>query len=103
MPHSFYFALHNHQPVGNFDSVIDEAFEKAYLPFLRLVKKFPTFRFALHNSGILYEWAEKRKPEFFKLIEDLRAQKQLELLGGGFYEPILPSIPEADQIGRAHV
>lgn len=100
MPHSFYFAIHNHQPVGNFDSVIDEAFEKAYLPFLRLVKKFPTFKFALHNSGILYEWAEKRKPEFFKLIEDLQAQKQLELLGGGFYEPILPSIPEADRIGQ---
>ncbi len=100
MPHSFYFALHNHQPVGNFDSIIDEAFEKAYLPFLRLVKKFPTFKFALHNSGILYEWAEKRKPEFFKLIEDLLDQKQLELLGGGFYEPILPSIPEADRIGQ---
>ncbi|MCI0330135.1 MAG: DUF1926 domain-containing protein [candidate division Zixibacteria bacterium] len=100
MPHSFYFALHNHQPVGNFDSVIDLAFEKAYLPFLRLVKKFPAFKFALHNSGILYEWAEKRKPEFFKLIEDLLDQKQLELLGGGFYEPILPSIPEVDRIGQ---
>ena len=100
MPHSLYFAIHNHQPVGNFDSVVDEAFEKAYLPFLRLAKKFPTFKFALHNSGILYEWAEKRKPEFFKLIEDLLGQKQLELLGGGFYEPILPSIPEADRIGQ---
>ncbi|HLG94124.1 MAG TPA: alpha-amylase/4-alpha-glucanotransferase domain-containing protein [candidate division Zixibacteria bacterium] len=100
MPHSLYFAIHNHQPVGNFDSVIDDAFEKAYLPFLRLVKKFPTFKFALHNSGILYEWAEKRKPEFFKLIEDLLAQKQLELLGGGFYEPILPSIPKVDRIGQ---
>jgi alpha-amylase len=100
MPHSFYFALHNHQPVGNFDSVIDEAFEKAYLPFLRLVRKFPTFKFTLHNSGILYEWAEKRKPEFFKLIEELLHQKQLELLGGGFYEPILPSIPETDRLGQ---
>jgi len=100
MPHSLYFALHNHQPVGNFDSVIDEAFEKAYLPFLRLARKFPTFKFALHNSGILYEWAEKRKLEFFKLIEDLLDQKQLELLGGGFYEPILPSIPETDRIGQ---
>lgn len=100
MPHSFYFALHNHQPVGNFDSVIEEAFEKAYLPFLRLARKFPSFKFALHNSGILYEWAEKRKPEFFKLIEDLLNQKQLELLGGGFYEPILPSIPEADRLGQ---
>lgn len=100
MPHSLYFAVHNHQPVGNFDSVIDEAFEKAYLPFLRLVKRFPAFKFALHNSGILYEWAEKRKPEFFALIEELLGQKQLELLGGGFYEPILPSIPEADRAGQ---
>ncbi|MGH8005247.1 MAG: alpha-amylase/4-alpha-glucanotransferase domain-containing protein [Limisphaerales bacterium] len=100
MPHSFYFAIHNHQPVGNFDSVIEEAFEKAYLPFLRLTKKFPTFKFSLHNSGILYEWAEKRKPEFFKLIEDLLDQKRLELLGGGFYEPILSSIPETDRKGQ---
>lgn len=100
MPHQLFFAVHNHQPVGNFDPVIEAAFQKAYLPFLRLVKKYPAFKFALHNSGILYEWAEKKKPEFFKLIEQLLAQKQLELLGGAFYEPILPAIPEADRIGQ---
>jgi len=100
MPHTLFFAVHNHQPVGNFDSVIDDAFEKGYLPFLRLVRQFPDFKFALHNSGILYEWAEKRKPEFFELIEELLEQRQIELLGGGFYEPILPSIPEADRLGQ---
>ena len=32
--------IHNHQPVGNFDSVFEEAHNQAYMPFLKLFDKF---------------------------------------------------------------
>jgi alpha-amylase len=52
----------------------------------------------LHYSGVLLEWLEKRHPEFFDQLRELSGRGQVELLGGGYYEPILPSIPDADKI-----
>ena len=29
----FVLTLHNHQPIGNFDHVFEEAYQDSYLPF----------------------------------------------------------------------
>jgi hypothetical protein len=34
------------------------------------------------------------------LLEDLLSRKQVELLGGGFYEPMMPLLPLPDKIGQ---
>ncbi len=94
------FGIHNHQPVGNFQAVFDEAHKRSYLPFLELTRKFENFRFSLHQSGILWKWQQETHPEFFELIGDLVDRGQVELLTGGFYEPILISIPERDSKGQ---
>ena len=94
------FGIHNHQPVGNFDSVFAEAHERAYAPFLELVAQFPTFQFSLHQSGILWGWQAKHRPAYLDGVRELVARGQVELLTGGFYEPILPGIPERDCIGQ---
>ena len=86
----FVFCLHNHQPVGNFDSVNEWAYHHAYWPFLQLVEQFPEFRFCLHNSGCLLEWMKPRHPEYFALLRLLVQRGQVELVGGAMYEPILP-------------
>ncbi len=92
--------FHNHQPVGNFDGVIEEAYEKAYLPFLRILAGYPEIKITLHYSGFLLSWLLKRKEEFGQLLARLVERGQVELLGGGIYEPILPMIPERDRIGQ---
>ena len=50
----FLFAVHNHQPVGNFDHVFRAAFEDCYRPLLETLATRPGFRFALHFSGPLW-------------------------------------------------
>ncbi len=90
--------IHNHQPVGNFDHVIDQACDMAYLPFLRLALEHPHVRFGLHTSGCLWEWLEGHRPEYGELVEQLVQRGQIELLGGGMYEPILPVLPERDAL-----
>ena len=57
---SLLLALHNHQPVGNFDSVIDECARRAYLPALDVWREFPEIPFALHNSGALWDWLDRK-------------------------------------------
>lgn len=96
----FVFALHNHQPVGNFDHVFTEAYNGAYLPFLELLESYPSFRVSLHHTGPLLEWLAKKQPGYLERLGTLVQAGQVELLGGGFYEPILPVIPEADRVGQ---
>jgi alpha-amylase len=86
--------------VGNFGQVIEEAYQRAYAPFVQILLQHPRVRLSLHYSGILLEWLEERHPEFFEQLRELSGRGQVELLGGGYYEPILPSIPDADKISQ---
>ncbi len=94
------FGVHIHQPVGNFDWVFNDAYEKCYLPFLETIANHPALKFSLHTTGPLYLWIEEHKPEWFDLLKKLVDNGQTEILGGGFYEPILSVIPQEDQIGQ---
>lgn len=100
---SFAIVIHNHQPVGNFDHVIEDAYARAYLPFLEVIERRPSIRIALHNSGCLWEWLEAHHPDYIDRVAALVGRGQVEILGGGFYEPILPLLPSENrrgQIGR---
>mgnify|MGYP001572065226 CR=1 FL=1 len=91
----FLFCIHNHQPVGNFDHVLEEAYEKSYWPFLQLISRYPSVKMSLHNSGYLIDWLIENHPEYIELLRMMVNRKQVEIMGGGYYEPILPMIPEA--------
>ncbi len=97
---SFIFCIHNHQPEGNFDSVFSSAAADAYLPFLELLAKYPAVRVSMHFTGILLEWLERNRPAIFDLLKQRVAAGQVELLSGGFHEPVLPAIPDDDKIGQ---
>jgi hypothetical protein len=89
--------IHAHQPCGNFGSVLESCYEKSYLPFVELLEKHPQVHAALHYSGPLLLWLEKHRPEYFAKLRLLVDRGQIEMVGGGFYEPILVSIPPDDQ------
>jgi len=90
--------IHNHQPVGNFGGVLEEAYARCYSPFLEMLDKHPTIRIALHHSGCLLEWIEDHHAGYIDRLAALVERGQVEILGGGFYEPILPSVPEDDAL-----
>lgn len=91
-------SIHNHQPVGNFDHVLEDAYEKAYLPFLKMLALHPKLKLVLHYSGNLLVWLEKKHPEAIDMITALIRAGRVELLSGGFYEPVLCSLPEDDRV-----
>lgn len=92
--------IHAHQPVGNFDAVLEKIYQQSYLPFLEHLAKHPSVRIGLHYTGPLLEWLEEKHPEFISELAGIVARGQVELIGGGFYEPILVSIPERDQLAQ---
>jgi alpha-amylase len=100
MPQKFHLTLliHAHQPCGNFEHVLEKAYDTSYLPFIEHLEKHPGVRLGLHYSGPLLTWIEKHRPEYFARLKRLVQSGQVELVGGGFYEPILVSIPPEDQL-----
>jgi alpha-amylase/alpha-mannosidase (GH57 family) len=102
MPNSIrlVLALHNHQPVGNFEHVFQQAYEDSYLPFLELFSRYETLRIALHTSGSLMEWFDTAHPEYVDRLADLAAKGRIEIIGGAFFEPILAMIPSRDRVGQ---
>ncbi|MFM8802753.1 MAG: alpha-amylase/4-alpha-glucanotransferase domain-containing protein, partial [Planctomycetia bacterium] len=94
------FVLHDHQPVGNFDGVIEHAYRDSYLPFLELLERHPGIRLALHTSGPLAEWFDRHHPDYLDRLSRLVAERQIEIVGGAFYEPVLAMLPARDRIGQ---
>ncbi len=92
--------FHNHQPVGNFPWVFQDVFEAAYLPFIEALERHPRVRLSLHYTGSLLDWLAEAHPDFLTRIAGLVKRKQVEIVGGGYYEPILPAIPDQDKIGQ---
>jgi alpha-amylase len=96
----FIFGTYNCQPVGTPDAELENIYQKAYKPFLSLVNRFPRFPVVLYYSGNLLLWIEKNHPEFMMLLTEMVKRKQAELLTGGFYDPVLPLIPNIDKVGQ---
>ncbi|MGA7915765.1 MAG: alpha-amylase/4-alpha-glucanotransferase domain-containing protein [Candidatus Acidiferrales bacterium] len=89
--------IHAHQPVGNFDDVMERAYLQSYSPFVEVLARHPGIRVGLHFTGSLLEWIEKAHPEYFAELRALVKRGQVEMVGGGFYEPILVAIPPQDR------
>lgn len=98
-------AFHNHQPVGNFDWVFEEAYRRAYEPMIAALERHPGVRVALHYTGPLRDWLLEHRPDFFPRIRRLVERGQVEIMAGAYYEPILAIIPDEDKEGqiRKHI
>ena len=97
---SLALTLHNHQPVGNFGWVFAEVYEQAYEPMVAALERHPMIRLGLHYSGPLLEWLEATQPELLARVRALVERDQVEVLGGGLYEPILAALPERDRVAQ---
>ena len=95
---SLLFGVHAHQPVGNFPSVIDDAHLRCYGMFLRVVDRYPEFRYGVHFSGWLLDYLLERFPEDMALLEKMTRRGQVEWFGSGDCEPVLAAIPYRDRV-----
>jgi len=90
------WTVHFHQPPGNFGEVFEQYAARVCRPFLSTLQKYPTVKASLHFSGILLSYLKDHQGDLIEKIQDLVTREQVELLGGGFYEPILSMIPRED-------
>jgi alpha-amylase len=97
-PIRFIFGLHLHQPVGNFDHVFAEHFERVYRPLLERLAERHFFPAVFHLSGPLLEWLERHESAYLDSLGALAADGRVELLAAGWHEPVLAALLRRDRI-----
>jgi len=86
--------------VGNFGHVIEDSYRNAYLPFLKAISKYPSVKLSFHITGYLLDWLLENHIEYIEMLREMVNKGQVEMMGGGYYEPILAVIPPQDRIGQ---
>jgi len=92
--------LHFHQPTGVHPNAIERAFDQYYEVLLDQLDGSPNVRLNLHFTGTLLEHALARRPAFVDRLRRLWKEDRIEILGGAFHDPALPSIPDRDALGQ---
>ena len=76
--------LHNHQPVGNFPEVFEQAYEDSYLPFIDVFDSYSDLRISLHTSGPLMDWLDEHHPDYVDRLAGYVATGRMEIVGGAY-------------------
>jgi len=97
---NFALVLHFHQPVGNFENIIDRACQFCYRPFFETLAKYPDIKANIHISGCLFDYLEKKHSDIISLIQKMVSEGRVEIVGGVYYESILTAIPGHDIKGQ---
>jgi alpha-amylase len=92
--------FHFHQPVDNFPFVFEDVYKKSYEPLIDNIFKFEDIKITLHFSGNLLEWLINNKTDFIEKLKIMAKRAQIEIIGGGYYEPIFSIIPYRDKIAQ---
>jgi len=78
-----------------------EAMERIFKPLLKALFNHKKILYTLFITGHLLDWCVKHRREYVQALKELIGSKRLELLGGGYYDPIFPLISREDSI--AHI
>jgi hypothetical protein len=94
------FGTYNSIPPGTPDEYLEDVYQNRLRPFIKCLYRFPRIKLVLHYSGFLLSWIEKHHSEFIDVLQELTKRRQVEFLGGGFYEPFFSVISKTDAIGQ---
>ena len=97
---SLLIGFHMHQPVDNLEEAVENAVNLCYRPLFNTLKNYPEFKFSLHSSGWLLKQLKEKYSDVFENILYLNEKDAIEFFSGGFYEPILASIPKEDRVAQ---
>lgn len=77
-----------------------ENYQTVYKPLISFLYSHPKFKFTFSFTGEQLAWYKKNCPEFLKVLGELNSRRQIEILGGGYYNPIFPLLYPMDRTGQ---
>ena len=79
---------------------LEKEYQKLYKPLVKFLFSNPEFHFTFYFTGPAIQFYKKKKSEFITILKQLSERNQIEILGGGFYDPVLPLLYTADRNGQ---
>lgn len=92
--------VHYHLPIGTPYEEFKKIYSTRIMPFFQILYNYSQFPVVVHFSGNTFEHIEKQRDGFFMLLNDMVKRKQLELCGGGFYEPAMTLLQTPDRVAQ---
>ncbi len=92
--------MHSDLPFNASAALYEQIYQGAWRPFLSGLYKFPSIKSVIHFSGDIFIWLEENHPEYMYLLTEMVRKGQVELLGGGFYNPMAGLISTQDMTGQ---
>ncbi len=89
--------IYSQLPSGTGALVLERVLSCVLKPMLTFLYNHPDAKVHLHLTTAEMEWLECNHPEVNMLITDLAKKNQLELLTGGYYQPILQLLQMKDR------
>ena len=80
--------------------LLDKSFQTVYKPIIKYLYSHPSFPLSFAFSGPQIQYFKKRKNELITILRELVDRKQVEILGGGYNEPLLPLLNSVDRNGQ---
>ena len=81
------------------NSILEKDYTLVYKPLIKFLYAHEDFPFSFSFTGRQLDFFKKHS-EFFSILRELLERKQIEVLGGGYHDPIMPLICPADRNGQ---
>lgn len=78
----------------------EQNYESVYKKIASFLYAHPRCHLTFSFSGNQIEWLQKNHPEFLDIMSELLGRKQIEILGGGYYNPVFPLLFPLDRTGQ---
>ncbi|MBP5603870.1 MAG: DUF1926 domain-containing protein [Treponema sp.] len=75
----------------------DRLYQSVYKPLIKFLYSHPSFKFSFSFTGPQLVYYKKKRNEFFTILKELVEREQIEILGGGYYAPVLPLLFPVDR------
>ena len=76
---------------------LESNYQRVYKPLITFLYSHPKFPITFSFTGMQLEFYEHKHPEVIDILHELTKRKQVEVLGGGYYVPILPLLFPVDR------
>ncbi len=82
------------------NDVLEKNYQNVYKPVIKFLYSHPDFSFTFSFSGNQIQFLKKKRTEFITILKQLVDRNQVEVLGGGYYDPVLPLLYTVDRNGQ---
>ena len=84
-------------PAGKTVSDSEKDYLEVYKPAAKFLYANPGFCMAFSFNGNELQFFKKKHPEFLAILQQLISRRQIEVFGGGFYNPVFPLLYPKDR------